>query len=146
MKRLEIVERREMKLKDEIQSKSQQIQQMADKILVGRLRLAPARCEINSGAAEAAALYVTLLSKNTPPFWPSSCDDPVSWHKLCCDAHARFSSTCEVWARTATRGEQKAQPAMIHARAKHAGHVTPQRSARPRLGGGEGGGSVWESS
>lgn len=35
VKRLEIVERREIKLKDEIQSKSQQIQQMADKILVG---------------------------------------------------------------------------------------------------------------
>ncbi len=34
MKRLEIVERRETKLKDEIQSKAQQIQQMADKILV----------------------------------------------------------------------------------------------------------------
>lgn len=39
VKRLEIVERREMKLKDEIQSKSQQIQQMAEKILVGRLPL-----------------------------------------------------------------------------------------------------------
>lgn len=37
VKRLEIVERREIKLKDEIQSKSQQIQQMADKILVGHL-------------------------------------------------------------------------------------------------------------
>lgn len=34
VKRLEIVERRETKLKDEIQSKAQQIQQMADKILV----------------------------------------------------------------------------------------------------------------
>uniref|UniRef100_A0A669D498 Citron rho-interacting serine/threonine kinase n=1 Tax=Oreochromis niloticus TaxID=8128 RepID=A0A669D498_ORENI len=33
VKRLEIVERREAKLKDEIQSKGQQIQQMADKIL-----------------------------------------------------------------------------------------------------------------
>uniref|UniRef100_A0AAQ6IUW2 Citron rho-interacting serine/threonine kinase b n=1 Tax=Anabas testudineus TaxID=64144 RepID=A0AAQ6IUW2_ANATE len=33
VKRLEIVERRETKLKDEIQSKTQQIQQMADKIL-----------------------------------------------------------------------------------------------------------------
>ncbi|XP_029017667.1 citron Rho-interacting kinase isoform X11 [Betta splendens] len=33
VKRLEIVERRETKLKDEIQSKAQQIQQMADKIL-----------------------------------------------------------------------------------------------------------------
>ncbi|XP_067458316.1 citron Rho-interacting kinase isoform X6 [Thunnus thynnus] len=33
VKRLEIVERRETKLKDEIQSKGQQIQQMADKIL-----------------------------------------------------------------------------------------------------------------
>ncbi|XP_056887757.1 citron Rho-interacting kinase isoform X3 [Takifugu flavidus] len=33
VKRLEIVERREIKLKDEIQSKTQQIQQMADKIL-----------------------------------------------------------------------------------------------------------------
>lgn len=73
VKRLEIVERREMKLKDEIQSKSQQIQQMADKILVGHLRLAPGRCEINTTAAEAAALYVTLPSKNTPPFWLNSC-------------------------------------------------------------------------
>lgn len=36
MKRLEIVERRETKLKDEIQSKAQQIQQMAEKILVRR--------------------------------------------------------------------------------------------------------------
>lgn len=35
VKRLEMVERREVKLKDEIQSKSQQIQQMAEKILVG---------------------------------------------------------------------------------------------------------------
>lgn len=34
MKRLEIVERREIKLKDEIQGKTHQIQQMADKILV----------------------------------------------------------------------------------------------------------------
>ncbi len=34
VKRLEIVERRETKLKDEIQSKAQQIQQMADKIMV----------------------------------------------------------------------------------------------------------------
>ncbi|XP_063753011.1 citron Rho-interacting kinase [Eleginops maclovinus] len=34
VKRLEMVERREAKLKEEIQSKSQQIQQMADKILV----------------------------------------------------------------------------------------------------------------
>ncbi|CAG5919482.1 unnamed protein product [Menidia menidia] len=33
VKRLEIVERREAKLKDEVQSKAQQIQQMADKIL-----------------------------------------------------------------------------------------------------------------
>ncbi|KAM4578455.1 citron Rho-interacting kinase isoform 3-T3 [Fundulus diaphanus] len=33
VKRLEIVERREIKLKDELQSKSQQIQQMAEKIL-----------------------------------------------------------------------------------------------------------------
>uniref|UniRef100_A0A3B5ABJ2 Citron Rho-interacting kinase-like n=1 Tax=Stegastes partitus TaxID=144197 RepID=A0A3B5ABJ2_9TELE len=33
VKRLEIVERRETKLKDEVQSKAQQIQQMADKIL-----------------------------------------------------------------------------------------------------------------
>lgn len=39
VKRLEIVERREMKLKDEIQSKTQQIQQMADKILVRPLSL-----------------------------------------------------------------------------------------------------------
>lgn len=37
VKRLEIVERRETKLKDEIQSKGQQIQQMADKILVNHL-------------------------------------------------------------------------------------------------------------
>lgn len=37
VKRLEIVERRETKLKDEIQSKGQQIQQMADKILVTHL-------------------------------------------------------------------------------------------------------------
>lgn len=37
VKRLEIVERRETKLKDEIQSKAQQIQQMADKILVTHL-------------------------------------------------------------------------------------------------------------
>jgi citron Rho-interacting kinase len=34
VKRLEMVERRENKLKDDIQTKSQQIQQMADKILV----------------------------------------------------------------------------------------------------------------
>lgn len=39
VKRLEIVERRETKLKDEIQSKTQQIQQMSDKILVTRLSL-----------------------------------------------------------------------------------------------------------
>lgn len=39
MKRLEIVERRETKLKEEIQSKAQQIQQMADKILVTCLSL-----------------------------------------------------------------------------------------------------------
>jgi len=38
VKRLEIVERRETKLKEDIQTKSQQIQQMADKIMV-RLRL-----------------------------------------------------------------------------------------------------------
>lgn len=37
MKRLEIVERREIKLKDEIQGKTHQIQQMADKILVRSL-------------------------------------------------------------------------------------------------------------
>uniref|UniRef100_A0A3Q2NX12 Citron rho-interacting serine/threonine kinase n=1 Tax=Fundulus heteroclitus TaxID=8078 RepID=A0A3Q2NX12_FUNHE len=37
VKRLEIVERRETKLKDELQSKSQQIQQMAEKILVTHL-------------------------------------------------------------------------------------------------------------
>lgn len=37
VKRLEIVERREAKLKDEIQSKGQQVQQMADKILVTHL-------------------------------------------------------------------------------------------------------------
>ncbi len=37
VKRLEIVERRETKLKDEVQSKAQQIQQMADKILVTHL-------------------------------------------------------------------------------------------------------------
>lgn len=53
MKRLEIVERREIKLKDEIQSKTQQIQQMADKILVrplsqvSGLSNAQRRCEIN---------------------------------------------------------------------------------------------------
>lgn len=39
VKRLEIVERRETKLKDEIQSKAQQLQQMADKILVTHLSL-----------------------------------------------------------------------------------------------------------
>lgn len=39
VKRLEIVERREAKLKDEIQSKTQQIQQMSDKILVTCLSL-----------------------------------------------------------------------------------------------------------
>lgn len=39
VKRLEIVERRETKLKEEIQSKAQQIQQMADKILVTCLSL-----------------------------------------------------------------------------------------------------------
>lgn len=38
VKRLEMVERRETKLKEDIQTKSQQIQQMADKIMV-RLRL-----------------------------------------------------------------------------------------------------------
>lgn len=48
VKRLEIVERREMKLKDEIQSKSQQIQQMAEKILVGHLSLVSGRREINT--------------------------------------------------------------------------------------------------
>ncbi|MEQ2299175.1 hypothetical protein AMECASPLE_012659, partial [Ameca splendens] len=37
VKRLEIVERRETKLKDELQSKAQQIQQMAEKILVTHL-------------------------------------------------------------------------------------------------------------
>lgn len=35
VKRLETVERRENRLKEDIQTKSQQIQQMADKILVG---------------------------------------------------------------------------------------------------------------
>lgn len=34
VKRLEMVERKENKLKDDIQTKSQQIQQMAEKILV----------------------------------------------------------------------------------------------------------------
>jgi len=37
VKRLEIVERRETKLKDELQGKAQQLQQMADKILVTHL-------------------------------------------------------------------------------------------------------------
>lgn len=36
VKRLETMERRENRLKDDIQTKSQQIQQMADKILVSR--------------------------------------------------------------------------------------------------------------
>lgn len=36
MKRLETVERRENRLKEDIQTKSQQIQQMAEKILVSR--------------------------------------------------------------------------------------------------------------
>lgn len=53
VKRLEIVERRETKLKDEIQSKAQQLQQMADKILVTHLsslvlsKNNQRRCEIN---------------------------------------------------------------------------------------------------
>lgn len=41
LKRLEMVERREAKLKDEIQSKVQQIQQMAEKILVRAAPLSP---------------------------------------------------------------------------------------------------------
>lgn len=36
MKRLETVERRENRLKEDIQTKSQQIQRMAEKILVSR--------------------------------------------------------------------------------------------------------------
>lgn len=39
VKRLEMVERRENKLKDDIQTKSQQIQQMAEKILVRDLQI-----------------------------------------------------------------------------------------------------------
>lgn len=39
VKRLEMVERRENKLKDDIQTKSQQIQQMAEKILVSKLQI-----------------------------------------------------------------------------------------------------------
>lgn len=39
VKRLEMVERRENKLKDDIQTKSQQIQQMAEKILVRELQI-----------------------------------------------------------------------------------------------------------
>uniref|UniRef100_A0A674NG64 Citron Rho-interacting kinase n=1 Tax=Takifugu rubripes TaxID=31033 RepID=A0A674NG64_TAKRU len=39
VKRLEMVERRENKLKDDIQTKSQQIQQMAEKILVRKLQI-----------------------------------------------------------------------------------------------------------
>lgn len=38
VKRLEMVERRETKLKEDIQTKSQQIQQMADKIMVSLRR------------------------------------------------------------------------------------------------------------
>lgn len=53
VKRLEIVERRETKLKDELQSKGQQIQQMADKILVPYLSSHELnnqrRCDINIG-------------------------------------------------------------------------------------------------
>lgn len=41
VKRLEMVERRENKLKDDIQTKSQQIQQMAEKILVRWLTNTP---------------------------------------------------------------------------------------------------------
>lgn len=43
VKRLETMERRENRLKDDIQTKSEQIQQMADKILVSRMQSAKLR-------------------------------------------------------------------------------------------------------
>lgn len=43
VKRLETMERRENRLKDDIQTKSEQIQQMADKILVSRNQ----RCKVS---------------------------------------------------------------------------------------------------
>ena len=55
VKRLEMVERRENKLKDDIQTKSQQIQQMAEKILVRELQIRPAN----------------TLTRSTPPIHPA---------------------------------------------------------------------------
>uniref|UniRef100_A0AAQ5YB75 Citron Rho-interacting kinase n=1 Tax=Amphiprion ocellaris TaxID=80972 RepID=A0AAQ5YB75_AMPOC len=54
VKRLEMVERRENKLKDDIQTKSQQIQQMAEKILVRELQI----------------MLANTLQRSTPNFTP----------------------------------------------------------------------------
>uniref|UniRef100_A0A673X0U4 Citron Rho-interacting kinase n=1 Tax=Salmo trutta TaxID=8032 RepID=A0A673X0U4_SALTR len=67
VKRLEMVERRENKLKDDIQTKSQQIQQMADKILV---RVVPSHCTqfqniLNTAQVLEAQMKVDLADKES---------------------------------------------------------------------------------
>lgn len=83
VKRLEMVERRENKLKDDIQTKSQQIQQMAEKILVRELQIRLAN------ALAPSATNLTPL----PTFLHSSSPLPVYPHQLSQSAHVHTAYT-----------------------------------------------------
>lgn len=69
VKRLEMVERRENKLKDDIQTKSQQIQQMADKILVRELQIILANT-LTPSAPNFTPRSTLLLSSSPLPVYP----------------------------------------------------------------------------
>uniref|UniRef100_A0A8C9XG63 Citron Rho-interacting kinase n=1 Tax=Sander lucioperca TaxID=283035 RepID=A0A8C9XG63_SANLU len=63
VKRLEMVERRENKLKDDIQTKSQQIQQMAEKILVRELQIRLANTLTHSTPNSSPPIHPVLVNQ-----------------------------------------------------------------------------------
>lgn len=64
VKRLEMVERRENKLKDDIQTKSQQIQQMAEKILVRELQIRLANTLTHSNPNSTPPIHLPVYSSS----------------------------------------------------------------------------------
>lgn len=70
VKRLEMVERRENKLKDDIQTKSQQIQQMAEKILVRELQIMLPNTPPLISPQLPSTHPALSLNNNTAPVYP----------------------------------------------------------------------------
>lgn len=93
VKRLEMVERRENKLKDDIQTKSQQIQQMAEKILVRGTQI-----RLTNTPTHPVPNFTPLSTLLTTSTHPRSLSSSVFLDLMCAHcAHYRLEKSQQSW-------------------------------------------------